>query len=414
MHRDLAWGLVLASVLAAAAPRAHAAEPLDPHRLEWSALPNIGWIEDVGLLLGANATLARFDPDYDPYRWRLFMVALFSLKEFGGHVGIVKQNYFVTMDFPGLAGGVLWLTAHLEYLQIPNAGYYGIGQAAEFDADKRGTKTFFYKQIMPKSRLHARVDLGGNWDLLAGLDMHFVHVDTYPGSKLEQDADGCDAHSPGCPTGLEDHFLTELALGIQHDTRNHEHDPTAGHRHQLAVRFTPGAVTGNDHLFAGATGFLSWFTSLHGRYLIAAARIYADALVGRVPFYELASAGAFPAIPFPGGNFGVRGMPEGRLHGGIKLALNLELRSWFLRFAMRDHRFQVGAVAFLDVGRVWAWWWERPDLDETAWPLRFGTGAGLRIRWGETFVIKIDLAYSREVWEKRVPLALYFGAAHHF
>ena len=45
-------------------------------------------------------------------------------------------------------------------------------------------------------------------------------------------------------------------------------------------------------------------------------------------------------------------------------------------------------------GRVWADLGGRPELDGTGIGLSVGLGGGLRLQWGETFVIRADAAHS--------------------
>jgi hypothetical protein len=66
-----------------------------------------------------------------------------------------------------------------------------------------------------------------------------------------------------------------------------------------------------------------------------------------------------------------------------------------------------GAAAFVDAGRVWADFEggdvdvlgpdgavDRRPLDDGLAGFELGVGGGLRLRWGETFIIRLDAAYS--------------------
>jgi hemolysin activation/secretion protein len=97
----------------------------------------------------------------------------------------------------------------------------------------------------------------------------------------------------------------------------------------------------------------------------------------------------------PGGMQGVRGLPEGRLHGNTKLIGNLELRSFFWKFRVAGQRLELGAAAFLDVGRVWTNSLAGVSgLDGSGLALHYGVGAGIRLRWGDSLVIRFDMHYS--------------------
>ena len=119
-------------------------------------------------------------------------------------------------------------------------------------------------------------------------------------------------------------------------------------------------------------------------------------IVGDPPFYELPRFGALMPRDGPGGGWSVRGIPRQRYSGKIKLIQNLELRSIFWRFTVRSNRFAVGAVAFLDAARIWADWRRTELAGESVdgGTIKVGTGGGLRVRWGETFLVRFDGAYS--------------------
>ena len=80
--------------------------------------------------------------------------------------------------------------------------------------------------------------------------------------------------------------------------------------------------------------------------------------------------------------------------GQIKLIANVELRSRFLFFRMSGQPASLGAVAFFDAGRVWADYEARPELDGGGHPLAVGLGGGLRLRVGETFIVRFDVGWS--------------------
>jgi outer membrane translocation and assembly module TamA len=98
----------------------------------------------------------------------------------------------------------------------------------------------------------------------------------------------------------------------------------------------------------------------------------------------------------PGGGWSLRGIPRQRYSGKVKLIQNLELRSIFWKFNVRKSRFAVGAVAFVDAARIWAD--TRPTnlggMSLDGGTFKVGTGGGLRVRWGETFLVRFDAAYS--------------------
>jgi hypothetical protein len=106
----------------------------------------------------------------------------------------------------------------------------------------------------------------------------------------------------------------------------------------------------------------------------------------------------------------VRGIPSDRYHGKRKLFGNLEARSSLWSFFVRGSPYTLGVTAFIDGGRLWADTRPAPELDGSGLGLKYGLGGGLRLRKGETFVLRADLAWSPDAR----PFGFYFLAGHMF
>jgi hypothetical protein len=48
-------------------------------------------------------------------------------------------------------------------------------------------------------------------------------------------------------------------------------------------------------------------------------------------------------------------------------------------------------AGFFDAGRLWADFHPHPELDGTAFGLKYGTGGGIRLQQGKTFVVRLDV-----------------------
>jgi hypothetical protein len=67
-------------------------------------VPLAGGDSDVGIGGGAVASLAKFDPDFRPYRWRTEMLALTTFRPNGtGALEIPFQDYYLQIVAPNLA-----------------------------------------------------------------------------------------------------------------------------------------------------------------------------------------------------------------------------------------------------------------------------------------------------------------------
>ncbi len=79
-------------------------------------------------------------------------------------------------------------------------------------------------------------------------------------------------------------------------------------------------------------------------------------------------------------------------------------------------RFRLGASGFLDGGRLWAENGSRSDLDGDGLGLKWGAGGGPRLRWGESVLLRIDVAYSPSAADVHpfAPVAFYVTFGHAF
>lgn len=399
----------------------------DPYRVEFGALPATNYDSDLGFGFGVIGTLARFHPSYRPFRWRVEFLAYATIKKSpDGGVELSYHDDYVTLDLPGLMDNRLRLLLQGGFRRSSTSGYYGLGSASP-PPDSDLARYYQYDRIYPYARAMGRFEL---WDrsteaharrleAFAGLGYWYNTMNLYEGSLLEAQAELAEQDTPDGRAlgallhGTEDHSLLMPAVGLLWDTRDHETTPTRGNFTELALRGAPSLDA--DIQFAGVSLNTRWFMSLSGdERLVLAARAIGDALFGTPPVYELTAVGGFTRGDAPGGGGAVRGVAGQRFHGKIKVVGNLELRAQFLPFTLAKQRFNLGAIAFLDAGRVWADY-ERVEvageaLDEGFSDFAVGVGAGLRLKWGETFIVRVDPAYS--VTEET--FGLYINVDHVF
>ena len=95
-----------------------------------------------------------------------------------------------------------------------------------------------------------------------------------------------------------------------------------------------------------------------------------------------------------GGSASIRGVPFGRYLGQIKAVGNVELRALLLRVHVFGQTFQLGNDIFADAGRVWSDYTFHSPLDGTGLGLKWGTGVGAYLLWGQAAMFRLDVAYS--------------------
>ncbi|GMV42545.1 MAG: hypothetical protein AMXMBFR64_42610 [Myxococcales bacterium] len=363
---------------------------LDPDRVEVALLPGVTVSTETGFGFGVLGAVAGFEPGYTPYRWRLQASVQLSVREGpDGDVEWPVQSYWLLFDLPELGARWLRLSGKVGYRQHAALGWYGIGNGSSDSppAHADGGRWFRYERLFPEATVMLRARLGGELSVFGGATFSYSQVTVGEG-RLAMDLDD-DPRS--LLVGARPHGDACLRVGLIYDSRDHETSPTRGMLHEVALE--AGAGLGESFAYGRLHAQARFFVPIAGRRLVVAARLLADVMVGEPPFYELSRMGGSNPVDGPAGAHGIRGVPAQRYAGEVKLVGNVELRSHIVGFEVGEQRFTVGVAAFADAGRVFAELTEaHPGLD--GGDLKLGLGGGLRLGWGETFVGRIDAAWS--------------------
>ena len=384
----------------------------DEGRLQPAGVPIVSYNPDLGLGIGALFSLARVHPDAAPFAWRLRINSVVHLNpspDFGPV--LTQQSHSLLLQRPGLAGDRLRLEAALVGFDRAIAPWYGLGNASaearpweELDREDEpeawaiARRHHRYRHSQVRARLEARLTLVDSLELLAAVDGGWNRVQAYPDSQLEADL------AAGGLVGGGDHGVLLGQLGLIWDSRDDEVDPSRGAFAEFSLRGGPvlGAGTGYGGVHAGLRGYLPLGP------MIVALRLVGDVLLGDPPLHAFGLMPGVPQVPAVGGGRSLRGVPAGRYQGAVRLLGGAELRSWFATLRVRRLRLAVGGATGVDVGRVWAGPGAASDLDGDGLGLKVGLTAGLRLRWGRAFVVRIDGAWSE------LGMALYLDAGHAF
>lgn len=404
------WGaVVLAPVHAAAG------EAADRDRYEPGVLPVLAGDTDVGVKLGLFGQLARFRENLKPYAWRVQAMGAASVMDGATGMEFPYREVFFKVDLPHAAPGIR-LILDASYLRTTNRGYFGLGNASDAeqrwaglqegsDAYVAARRYYQYDATTPQARVTAMERLGPAWQLFADVTGRWATIEAYEGSLLARDI----AEGPGASqslNGTDATFEPVVATGVVLDTRDHETATTSGQWHDASVRCVPVAV--GTGAYCGANLTLRGYVPLVGERLSIATRVLGDVVSHRAPLLELSRYGGLSGGPSMGGSRGIRGAPQGRLHGRTKVLGNVELRSLLLPFRAGSQRFTLGAAVFADSGRVWTGSFDaEPTFDGDGIGLHWGVGGGPRVRWGDSLLIRFDIAHSPLGSELGTSTALY-------
>ena len=184
-----------------------------------------------------------------------------------------------------------------------------------------------------------------------------------------------------------------IFAGVIYDSRDDELYPTKGQFHVGAWRMSGATPTSSGVYSAGLSVMLRSFKKLGAGFSFAG-RLIIDALAGHPPFYDLSQGGAFDPNDLPGGAQGVRGVPNGRYLGLLKIIGNAEVRRIHGSFRLLGSKFQIGTTAFFDAGRVWNDYTFADVRDGTGLGMKYGIGGGPFLIWDTAALFRIDVAYS--------------------
>ncbi|MET0287924.1 MAG: BamA/TamA family outer membrane protein [Polyangiales bacterium] len=389
------------AVSARAQPAGQAKEPATPAdaqvlpkaRSELAGLPAIAGNNIFGFLFGVTGSYTRFAPDYDPFRYRIQLTAVASLKGSDSGIRSPLQNIDLRIDFPQLFHERLRLYAMVRFQRIENLGYWGVGNGAgdtiPDDYEGPADRYFTWKKLMAQANVFARYSLLDDLDLVSGLGFRAIVPELYAGSKLERDLTDGNAPERELLYGYTRQYITEALLGVLWDTRDDEFNPSRGAYHEASFRGGVGPSRDRDIRYGSAYVHLRWFVPLFDEYLVLAMRALADVGFGALPIIELGTLGGYTTLSGPASVEANRALPYGRQLGQVKLLATTELRSTFYRFKVRRQRFGVGAAAFIDASRVTASL-SGPRTLEGGPALRASYGGGLRLLWGAALVVRLD------------------------
>ncbi|MBK05824.1 MAG: hypothetical protein CL920_05390 [Deltaproteobacteria bacterium] len=390
----------------------------DPNRLEIGLLPAVNYSIDTGLGFGLLGTVVQFKEGYKPYQWRLVFL-LYATVQFlqTGPIFPYHDDY-IRLDLPGLAGGLLRLDSRVGFSLFSTSGYYGLGNNSPYKEpwaalDPETQRDDYisalryqqYSRMFPYLQSAARIKMYRDKktivETFVSLRFQYNIPEIYKDSKLEEDIQGNGLESSkyvqNTLTGTQNHGVVTGTLGILWDTRDSEFVPMKGHFLEVSARVGQGL--GLPFTYGGVSTNLRFFFSIWKDYLVIATRLIGDVLFGDVPLYELPTFGGLFPGEGPGGGSSTRGVAWLRYYGKAKILGNLELRIKAIPFNIGSQRFNLGFIAFLDAGRVWGDYGYannniQKDIDGEGLGIKYGVGGGLRVQWGSTFVIRLDVAQS--------------------
>jgi outer membrane protein assembly factor BamA len=377
---------------------------------EFTLVPFVGGNSDMGFGGGYVASIARLEPQIEPYRYRLESAGTVTLGQGNGDaVRIQYTDVYLLFSLPNLIDDHLGLDVRVSYTLESNLKYYGLGNASTVTAGLEPTDPYF-EHSRAHPTLRATLEYRAKpFAFTGGVSYTQNWFDVPEDTLLSEQLQGGDPEVQALLGGVGTHGAPKIAFGVAYDTRDDETSPVRGLYITQQLELTPKTFGEVNYRFGRVGTAAHVFVPIvpRKRRLVLAARVASDLLFGEAPFYELPRFEETFAI---GGAKGVRGVPAQRYYGKVKVFSNLELRSELFSAKILGDERRFGLVGFTDVGRLWADYHANPELDGTGLGLKYGVGGGLRVASGETFVLRVDVAWSPDA----DPISAYLLAGHIF
>jgi hypothetical protein len=373
------------------------AQTVAPAQRGWqiSGLPALNFNADEGFGYGAIVQAFNYgNHGLRPYKYLIQPLVFLTTKG--------RRDVSVFFDAPHLIPGHWRLGAYLGHEEQLATPYYGIGNSTPHDEAKEDANTYYYRY--GRKGVRFSTDLQHNFigplRFLVGVGARTTKIDATPfdstGTLLNAQLFGTDIRQ------LQTNYAR---AGLVYDTRDQESGPTRGEWIEVLAQ-RAAKIAGGDFAFTRVTGTARGYWSLGDR-LVLAERITAQNMWGSMPFYELSTVqGSFSDGEALGGSGSVRGWPKNRFIGKGVMFANNELRWRVSDFRLRHLPSALVLNGFVDAGRVWATGISGKNLLTN---LHTGYGGGARLRYGQDFVVGLDVGHSKEAGA-----AMYIGLGYPF
>ena len=228
--------------------------------------------------------------------------------------------------------------------------FYGLGNESDRDARSLFLARMQTVEVVPSLRRtfgrHSYVEFGPRAE--------YVNVDPPSGLEVGDPGVGFSAEQ------LTDKYLGGFQSTIALDGRDSTLNTKSGFLWLTQAAFTAGFRT-SDMRFGRFSSELRYFYTLPvpGQITLAL-RVGGSTIVGSFPFFEASALG---------GSDNLRGFPRTRFTGRSAAYGNADLRVKLFDFNLYILKGELGALGFVDQGRVWL-----NDEDSDAWHRGYGGG----------------------------------------
>jgi hypothetical protein len=353
--------------------------------IKYGVLPALGYSSDTGFVGGGIVSRYHYREQIEPFHNFAQVAALATTR--GLFSLLVTYEQLEPFSLPGYRTRNILMAG-----RILESTYFGIGQQTPFSRDLWDDGYYYFESYYFNLESRVRKTL---WQ---GSGKHPAKIDAVILSDIRQMA-------PQLKTG--GNLLAESALpsksggwswmggiGVQWENRDNEFAPTRGNTLLFEFRGSPGIAS--DYSLYHVNLLASQFATTKIIFPVTAAlKIGYMHSGGDVPFFIL---------PEIGGEYTLRGYPQGRFRHDAALYYTTELRTWL--FEAPSAGFRLGGQLFVDGGRVYR---SGEVISEffSRHNYAYGLGAAMSV-FTYDFIVRADLGFSDEISR------LYLGIGYTF
>ncbi len=408
----------MALIILSTAGMIYGADKIPDQGVKLKPFPLAAYNSDLGLGLGLSLTLIGYDGKSSDYLYKIYTEFMYYT---GGQI-----DPDIRFDIPNIWIGEqpFRITGIAEYKQARFQPYYGTGNNDLVNGYTYDMLTNDYQYTnrynMVNPYIFFTITTPLVWGLQKGYDKEIglalgAYLDNYSISNSYTNApDGSSVYIPSKiyadnPFGVEGGTIFSLNLGINFDSRDYIPNPGKGTYNEVMAEISLHPVYSYQRLTLLHQAYFS-LCKTEKRHLILAERVWIDNLFGQAPFFKQGKLGGFQYVDGFGGADSMRGLGAFRSIGKFKMFITTELRWRFVNFGpFLGDMWHLELTPFADIGNAW------DSINEMSLGSITATlGTGLKVLWGEDFIIAFDYGFWKNPSYNNWETGLYIGFNHQF
>jgi hypothetical protein len=347
-------------------------------------LPVLGYSSDHGFVVGGLGSRFDYRGGRKPFHSSMQLAGVLTTK------GLF--SVLLVTDFTQTLGRPVRSWQKLSTGLQNNTPWFGIGNQTKFERNLWDEEYYFFRSMYLLHEYRARKRLwqsmgteGRYLDIMGISDIRYLR----PYATNQENL--LFGEWRDVATGS---WVWLAGAGLQYENRDNEIAPSEGSSVLISLLGAPGMI---------ADYRMWWFSALASTYTTAKI-VLPVTLAMRAAWYQAGGDVPFFAMPELGGEFTLRGYPQGRFRNDAMLHYTAELRTWLVQ--LPEYGFRLGGHAFVDGGRTFE---SRSIFNELVTDHKFTFGFG-----GAMSLFTYDILLRGELGFSEDMVRLYMGIGYTF